>query len=400
MQSELLEFPSFTDYKEDRNKAVLKAGLNLRTLLAGVEIKAAEPEVLCGESIPESDSLMRRLITENEQLRTYFQEHGFPPVLSGTRFTIKNIIGEGNNGKVVLAEYNSDADENEEENEDDEYKDKIAEMNKGSNECILKVPKHYDGVDITFIHKVLLFEYMLQHHAYRVLKGTCTTPKPIGFLRKRSLEAANPYLYIMVAKFVPVYSGSPTTMVLETAYMKHKTCPVVGVRQWRDICLSLITAFETLQANDIYHNDLKGDNVMLYFYENNVRPVIIDFGNGCRYNSHYSHRNNDGTRSLLKSRPMAEIRRRKAHLCPNLFSSRHPHLTSDLYSVAFLIWRIAHYVELRVVGEYITNYREIPFQHRPGFKEVFERVRRSFDMEFTGIDLTGEEPRHHVRRGK
>ena len=297
---------------------------------------------------------LKELMAPYLHLQQYYNtEEKYPPILKGEEFRVTHKVAKGGQGSVVLAKFVNDEDE---------------------AKYVLKIQhSRNEGKD-----RDLLFEYMLQEEAHSLLKGSCTVPEPIGFIRQ---HAEPPYGYIMVARFVPLYPGASNSVILKTAALKHKETPLLSIKDWRDIFLSLITAFETLQAHDIYHNDVKDNNIILRFYENNIEPVIIDFGLATRNYSHKAFTNPDGSETYFRKRSKEVREKDRPYLCPVLFEQRDPIATSDLYGVSYLLWAFGHHLNLPIVYAAMAEYRAIEPTRRPGFQSFFQQVNNAFQWE-------------------
>ena len=292
-----------------------------------------------------------------DHLQQFYSRNPKPEILNGIRFIATHKIATGGQGVVLLARR-----EGEEED---------------GNRYVLKIPLSVKKTHL----KRTLYEYMLQQHAYSLLKGTCTVPEPIGLIKKRigTSEA-----YIQVGRFQAMYPGATASIQLVDAMRHHRRCPLLTIRQWRDVCLSLITAFETLQANDIYHNDIKPNNILLRFYENNVEPVIIDFGLASRSNNHMWCKNADGTISFKRKRTEEERLRDVPYICPILCQQKNPIPTCDLFSVVYMIEGVATCVQLPTIASYCDMYVQYNPLARPGFQEVFDVMKKYFHAELHG----------------
>ena len=314
---------------------------------------------------------MKKIVDASNQLRQYYTtEEKYPPLLKGEEFKTTHKVARGGQGSVVLAKLVNDEDE---------------------ERYVLKT-RHdrSEGKD-----RELLFEYMFQEQAHSLLKGSCTVPEPIGIIRQ---HAEPPYGYIMVARFVPLYPGASNNVILKRAAVKHRENPLLSLKDWRRVFLSLITAFETLQANDIYHNDVKSNNILLRFYENNIEPVIIDFGLATRSINHRkTAMNPDKTRSFYTKRPRADIDKERPYICPILYEEESPIATSDLYGVSYIIWFVGNQLQLPVLFGLMQQYRQDEPRDRAGFKSFFKQVDNAFKWEFCkGVEITLDSDREHA----
>ena len=321
---------------------------------------------------------MERIInrSRNEQLQKYYdRQEKYPKILKGADFTATHTIAKGGYGEVVLAKYRRDR-----EGEEDKY---VLKIN-------LKEERYVD--------EDVLFEYMFHEQAHRALKdSSCTVPEPIGIFRKKQEK---PYCYIIVSRFIPIYPGTVNTLTLGDAAEYHYRKPLISLKDWRNICLSLITAFETLQAIDIYHNDVKDNNVLVRCYENHVEPVIIDFGLATRSISHYQRINDDGSISYYRKRPKEVYEEERPYYCPILFHQKDPLPTSDLHGVAYMIRTVSSCVKFPIVKEVVTEYRKAEPAEREDAQSLFQKVSDAFDGELgdgTYIEFREDSDRFSVK---
>ena len=135
----------------------------------------------------------------------------------------------------------------------------------------------------------ILVEFMLQEKAHVILNGgfVCRAPRPIGFLRlkkKRDFEDIVPLLTVMEwCNFVPNhYIG--LSLYDAVQHDKDKVTDkerLVNKRDYATICMSLINAVNAMQRNQVFHLDIKEENVMLKHIEEDedtkVVPILTDF---------------------------------------------------------------------------------------------------------------------------
>ena len=226
---------------------------------------------------------------------------------------------------------------------------------------VMKVLKESDHQKLL---KDQLREYMYQHIAYSVLSGPCRAPKPHGFfcLKNDSLLRNYYCSYIMVSEYISVLPLSCASLTLDKALKEHSTGrPILTSKAWRDVSLALIEAATTLHQHDLYHNDLKANNIMLSFTEDHrIEPVILDYGLASR-----SSGNGDNPKYMYEDGD----RESYPHIAPELYHQADPIPTSDLYSISYIILSISTYTDLPHVEEAVKYYRDLIPEERPG-KEV------------------------------
>ena len=208
------------------------------------------------EDLETTDPLFRALINANKELKAYFGE-SVPKILNGAHYKVTSVVGRGSQGLVMLARNTADG--------------KL---------YVIKMSNRLSNPNVVYR---FLKEFMFQEHAHSVLQGTCAVPEPKGFIR---VEEGGGIIYMMVSEFCSVIPDAEAALSMNQAikeHMNHK--PILSLTEWRDVCVSLIDAVNTLQSNDIYHIDLKTDNILLQFIDDTVHPVIIDFGISVRRNN-------------------------------------------------------------------------------------------------------------------
>ena len=223
----------------------------------------------------------------------------------------------------------------------------------------------------------LLKEYMFQDQAHQVLKETCRTPQPLGLIYVRKKE-----IYMMVSKFCPFLPGYYSVLTLKDALSSHATRPRLKSIEWRNICLSLISAAKKLQKNDIYHNNICHKNILLEVSDNHIVPVIIDF-------SKASRGERGTTTPLYEPVPNKESGEQHPAVAPELYEQSNPLPTSDLYSVAYLILKVSVYLKSPGMENYITHFRLQDPRNRTDHKTFYKKIRALFIEDIDArVDLT------------
>lgn len=60
-----------------------------------------------------------------------------------------------------------------------------------------------------------------------------------------------------------------------------KSIPTFSIQQWKKILCGVVSAVHYLHQQQILHNDIKGDNIVIEKSDTDVRSVVIDFGKAC-----------------------------------------------------------------------------------------------------------------------
>ena len=291
------------------------------------------------EDVETTDPFLKSLINGDKELKAYFGD-AVPKILNGAHYKVTSKVARGSQGVVMLAQNTIDM--------------KL---------YVIKISNKPSAIEV-------LTEFMFQEHAHRVLKGACTTPAPKGFIR---VKEGDRFTYMMVSKYLSVIPNVKSTLSIHQALKEHENSkPILSVIEWREVCLSLIDAVNTLQSNDIYHIDLKHDNILLLFIDDKVKPVIIDFGISIRKNSRKSS-------SLFT--PGLNDDKDYPQIAPELFKSSTPLPTTDLYGISFTISQICKYIPLPSVQSMIKDYREKSPTQRLPYPVLRAATKMCFDRD-------------------
>ena len=302
-----------------------------------------------------SEEDIRETINGNETLARYFESHPMPPLLNGNNYTILSVVGAGTFGQVYLAQNN------------------VTKQLVAMKASCLEHSRYLGA---------LIKEYMFQKMANNALNGfLCTTPEPKGFVCVHSNFSPSGYEYILVSEFAAIFPDAKCTLTIDRAIKEHKNGkPLLNISDWQRVCLSLIIATDVLKANDLFHNDIKTDNVLISFDEYGMaNPVIIDFGNCC-------HKINNITQPYYTATPYVDIF--KTHVAPELYLQPQPHETSDLYSVAQLISEIGRVLEHKAVEQIAKKYKQNPtfrILHKP-FHDAIEKGFGCYGMDLSTLE--------------
>ena len=311
----------------------------------------------------EDDDKLEQVISADEILRRHFGTRK-PDLLCGARYRALSYIGEGSYGKVLLAR--------------DIY---------SSENVVVKIPLA-NKVNDNYIRD-MLNEFMYQEKAHSLLKGTkCSAPQPKGVIRIINNTVSFGYIYLSVSEYIPIVHDARCTLTIYDAMVTHmRGKPLLKKEEWKDVLLALIDTTERLQENDVYHNDIKSDNVMLYFDDSNKpSPVLIDYGLS-------------STKKSLKKQLYAhEINVFNDRNAPELFLDLQPSSTSDLYSLARMIEDIGHDLAFPDVKQLAAQYCKEPFRERPKHSQFHTMLDDAFEGRRNYVSHPIELHRaHHVK---
>ena len=316
----------------------------------------------------DDDSQLRQIIHDYKLVAPYFKQHSYPHILNGNDYNAISFLGEGTHARILICEHLSTR-----------------------QQYVIKVPKQHTDEKAM---RRLLREYMLQHHAYHALQNhaasgkhsvSCSAPRPIGFIKHRTSSGD---VYMIVSEFCSVLSAAEINFTLKKALEKHECFTLT---EWRDICLTIIEGLAILQKNDIYHLDIKSDNILLRFSKDCYgppEPVIIDFGNSRRK----QEPDFDGTVSSQKYRSRQDD---FPHVPPENYILHTPHPTCDLYAFSHTINKMTKIVgSLNTVQHYIAKFRQKRYDQRESFDEMKLRLKSAFDKD---IHNSSSPPRKRQR---
>ena len=114
----------------------------------------------------------------------------------------------------------------------------------------------------------LLEEYMFQKEAHSILKESCSAPDVKGFLIiSEDSDLYHKYCrYVMVCEYCSIVPGHHATLSLHSALVQHEAKrPMLTEKEWKDVSMEIMDALNILQESDLYHNDVKSDNILLAF---------------------------------------------------------------------------------------------------------------------------------------
>ena len=293
------------------------------------------------------DGELAYTINNNLELREHFNGKQ-PPLLSGTGYDVISNIGSGCYGRVILAQHII-------------TKDMV----------VVKIPLQVDK-DPYYLDSMLK-EFVNQEKAYYALRRqACTAPQPLGFIRMKSANAPQGFIYLSVSEYIPVLPNAHCTLTVLQACREHgEGRSLINREEWVVLIQDLIDATNTLLNNDISHNDIKEDNIMIQ-YRSDGRPklVLIDYGLTTKQITSNYH-------------PMFELPSDcsiyDSHNAPELFFESSPLPTSDLYSVAKLVEFIGHYLQLGAVKKMASEYCLVSPRLRKGHHDFCQDVTAAFN---------------------
>ena len=297
--------------------------------------------------VADEDDRIYQFIKQSSRLRDYFKKHGFPPFLALKDYQVKSKIFSSEVCVQALAVHK---------------KDKYMVM--------IKMPM------TGLIVNNMLHEYMLQHHAHEVLKEErCSAPKPLGILRYKTRAGSNTCTYFIVSQYTPIIPGSPVVATLNKVLQTHVTNSLLSLIEYRNLFLYLIEALELLQKNDIYHNALSLQNVVLRFLDNTIHPVIVNFGNAsrCRY------RTDDPPATYYPSTETSIAY--NPQTAPELYQQPNPLPTTDLYGLSYMIRSFSEIFYKTNTLKLIDEYRAKSPQERDGHSKLQAGLRRAMNID-------------------
>ena len=91
-----------------------------------------------------------------------------------------------------------------------------------------------------------------------------------------------------------------------------------------------------IHKHGLLHNDIKSDNIVLYFDEKQLKPVLIDFGKACAME--------DGKHYKLSDEEKKKYREKHTQIAPEIVDGTAPQSTaSDIYSLGRVVCHIGMY---------------------------------------------------------
>lgn len=119
---------------------------------------------------------------------------------------------------------------------------------------------------------------------------------------------------------------------------------------WSQIILKLTEALLFIHTKGFVHNDLKGNNVLLYKKEQIWQPLIIDYGKCVKVSEAKAKKSNSAQGSTSLSR------KKWYHTAPEVFSGQHPPShASDIFSLGVIFKKVNAKLHRTVVPEDIIT---------------------------------------------
>jgi len=125
-----------------------------------------------------------------------------------------------------------------------------------------------------------------------------------------------------------------------TVYKAAKEEIFKEIEVWNQVLCEVADALEHVHRCGYIHNDLKSNNVVLETREGRPSPVLIDFGKSVL-----------ATRAKTPAAKLAHIREqyKNSYIAPELVDGKgKPSVTTDVYSLAFLIKCVYKFLKLEV----------------------------------------------------
>ena len=136
---------------------------------------------------------------------------------------------------------------------------------------------------------------------------------------------------------------------------------------WCSITLQLAEAISYLHSRGFIHRDIKLDNVLVSFWNNKYRAVLIDFGKCIPTAA--------GSLKHLSHEEQQEYHKKHAHIAPEIVSgASKPSAASDVYSFGRIASIIAKKVEstvLKNVGNKCTSFSP---NARPHLNDIIKQL--------------------------
>ena len=247
-------------------------------------------------------------------------------------------------------------------------------FDKANKRCVVIKPCAGQLKDSNYLNNLslLLREYMFQELAHKILDRQCTAPKPLGFIPwKNNPGDCSTVQYMMVSEFCSVIPGDCTPLSVAQALIEHNKRPLLSAKEWSGVIRKLIRASEKLNEADLYHVDLKPDNVMLQFTNNRVEPIIIDYGSATR-----QERRAKGPMFVSK----LDHKKFHPHTAPELFLQPRPTKTCDLYGISFIVLQVSEVLGITELKKYISAFRDLKPEMRPLHREFAIDIDNHFEM--------------------
>jgi serine/threonine protein kinase len=158
-------------------------------------------------------------------------------------------------------------------------------------------------------------------------------------------------------------SGSLT---LYDVVSKKATIDGLELAQWLHVIFQLIDAIFHLHQNNVLHNDVKGDNILVVKNAGFYSPIVVDFGKACLIS--------EAKTKKLTREEQTRYRKEHCHISPEVIDGTQPQsIKSDVYSVGLVVGNIYHVCKLKSVKEIAKRCLK-PFASRCTSEELMSLV--------------------------
>lgn len=213
--------------------------------------------------------------------------------------------------------------------------------------------------------RTILQEFVMQSKAQQVLDDRVPKMMGIACLKATSNLTKNYNRLVLVSEYCSICKNVPVAMTLENALLlRDDGQMIMSKKQWGDFILAMMDDVSTLQTNNLYHLDLKPDNILIRLQNGTFQHVFIDYG--------LTKTGNGSQCSPMFNSPDPS---RFPQIDPQLFTTSKPLPTSDVYSILYSIGFIGDSAgkDLATAAYY---YRQTPPSKRWNFKRIRELLRK------------------------
>lgn len=228
--------------------------------------------------------------------------------------------------------------------------------------CSFSFKSHVSDQDM----RCFLMELGVQNYVNKVLGSA---PKLEGILyldmETRTRMGVN-CPYAAVSELAGAYPGLPYTLSVDDALMTRRVGnPILSREEWMDVIARMAHLTNNLQKIQVFHLDIKADNVLLQFRDGKVVPTLIDFGNAMFQSSERS----TPSYSLFDVQCFAQI-------APEMAERVNPCSTSDLYSVIQIAEEVAETLPCKHLLNVAEHFQDAEVDERPNHRDIIQHVER------------------------